>query len=169
MSMVDQKSSTHVTVACKIGVPWIDFEVCEPHKIQENTQTGPREVTQWMRTGEKVRIRGTAYPRGEAPEGFPEKPQFVLGYALTHGVKRETWEKIVDQQKRAPYFLSGMIYAFERIEDIRSAVKDHEKETSGLEPVARAKIDGHDTITDARMPRSMNANVTSVEPGKRAA
>jgi hypothetical protein len=167
--MAEKSTSTHVTVACKIGVPWIDFEVCEPHEIDENTQTGPRKITQWMRTGEKVRIRGTAYPRGEAPEGFPERPQFVMGYALTHGVDRAVWEKIVEQQKRAPYFVSGMIYAFERIEDIRSATKDHEKEMSGLEPVARAKIDGADTIIDARMPRSMNQNISNVVPGSRAA
>ena len=164
--MADQKStSTHVTVACKIGLPWIDFEVCEPREISENTQTGPRTITQWFRTGKTVRIRGTAYPRGEAPEGFPGKPEMVLGYALTPGIRRDIWEKIKEQQAKAPYFQSGMIFEFERHEDIKARAKEHEKELSGLEPIQRDKNE----ITDARMPRSVNGGVSGVAPGTRTA
>lgn len=163
--MADKSTSTHVTVACKIGVPWIDFEVCEPREIDENTQTGPRKITQWFRSGKVVRIRGTAYPRGEPPEGFPEKPKMILGFALTENVRRDIWEKIEEQHKKAPYFVSGMIYSFERIEDIKSMAKDFERQLSGLEPIQRDKND----IIDTRMPRSISGGVSSVAPGTRAA
>lgn len=163
--MADQKSSSHVTVACKIGLPWIDFEVCEEREISENTQTGPRTVKQWFRTGTVVRIRGTAYPRGEAPEGFPSKPDMVLGYALTRNIRSDVWEKIREQHKRAPYFKSGMIFDFERNEDIKAKASEHEKDLSGLEPIQRDKNE----ITDARMPRTMNNSISNVTPGTRAA
>ena len=162
----DQRSSSStVTVACKLGVPWIDFEVCEPRTIVENTQTGPRDIQQWFRTGQKIRIRGTSYPRGEAPEGFPEKPKMVLGYALTENVPRALWEQIVDQQKRAPYFQSGMIYHFERVEDIKSKARDYEKQFSGLEPIQRDRNE----ITDERMPHASRRDITNVLPGTRSA
>ena len=164
--MSDPKSSsTYVTVACKIGLPWIDFEVCEEREISENTQTGPRTIKQWARTGKAVRIRGTAYPRGEAPEGFPQKPQLVLGYALTPNVRRDIWEAIEKQHAKAPYFMSGMIYAFASPDDIKARAKDYDGELSGLEPIQRDKND----ITDKRMPRSINGGVSNIAPGSRTA
>ena len=162
---VDSKTTRTVTVACKIGLPWIDFEVCEEKTIMENTQTGAREVKQYFRTGKVVRIRGTAYPRGEPPEGFPEKPRMLLGYALTPGVDRATWETIAKQHERAAYFTSGMIRAFASEADIKSYAGDYVKELSGLEPVQRTK----DDITDARIPRSVNGAVSTVAPARATA
>ena len=69
-----------VTVACKVGVPWIDFQACVSSIEKENTQTGPRDIIVWHKMGPVVRIRGTAYPRGDLPEGYPEKPVMILGY-----------------------------------------------------------------------------------------
>lgn len=162
---IDNGSSKYVTVACKIGVPWIDYEVCELTEIDENTQTGSRKTKMWIRTGEIARIRGTAYPRGEPPEGFPDKPRFVLGYALTPNILRATWEKIVEQRVKAPEFKSGMVFAFERDEDIKSKAKDLEKQLSGLEPLQRTK----DEITDKRVPKSINSGISPVQPGTRTA
>jgi hypothetical protein len=161
---VDNKSSKYITVACKVGVPWLDFEFCEKTIVIENTQTGTREVERYIRTGKIVRVRGTAYPRGEPPEGFPEKPQFLSGYALTPNVLRETWEAITAQRKKDPLFVNNMVFAYERIEDIRSRAKDHVKNLSGLEPVQRKK----DEITDQRLPRSMHSGVSNLEPVPKA-
>ena len=160
---IDNGSSKYVTVACKIGVPWIDYEVCKEVEIMENTQTGARTIKVWNRTGKVMRIRGTAYPRGEPPEGFPEKPRFVLGYALTPNILREVWETVVEQRKLAPEFQSGMVFAFERDEDIKSKAKDFEKQLSGLEPLQRTK----DEITDQRVPKSINSGISPVQPGTR--
>jgi hypothetical protein len=160
---IDNGFSKTVTVACKIGVPWIDYEVCKPVEVAENTQTGTRMVKQWIRTGKVARIRGTAYPRGEPPEGFPEKPRFVLGYALTPNIDRSIWETIVEQRQLAPEFANGMVFAFEREEDIRSKAKDYQKQLSGFEPIARNK----DEILDTRLPKPISKGVSGVSPGIR--
>lgn len=163
--MAEQKStSPTLTVACKIGVPWIDFHVCEKTTIQENTQTGVRDVVMWVRTKDMVRIRGTAYPRGEPPDGFPERPQYVLGYALTRNVRRDHWELLIDQRKKDPLFVNGMVFGFERDEDIRSRAKDYDKQLSGLEPIQRTK----DTLTDPRIPKSLHSGISALEPAPRA-
>jgi hypothetical protein len=150
--------SGFVTVACKIGVPWIDFQVCTSEIVKENTQTGPRDVIEWQKTGRVIRIRGTAYPRGEAPEGFPDKPTMIAGCALTHNVPRAEWEEIAKQHAKAPYFENNLIFAYERIEDVQAKAKEHASELSGLEPLQRAKaVEGGeviDVIRDPRMPKA---------------
>ena len=165
----EPKSSSHVTVACKIGVAWLDLQLCEERDIYENTQTGPRQIKQWVKTGQIIRVRGTAYPRGQAPDGFPDKPEMSEGYALTPNVPREFWEQWVAQNKRAPYVQSGMLFAHGAVGDIKSHAADHRTDLSGIEPIKREKVDGTDTITDSRMARSTNQNVVGVQAGSRAA
>jgi hypothetical protein len=144
-----------VTVACKIGVPYFDLQLCEMQEVQENTQTGPRTIKQWVRVGDVVRVRGTAYPRGTPPEGFPAKPQMFNGFALTHGVSKDFWDAWVKQQAKAPYVISGMITAHESIEHVRGHAKERVGQLSGLEPLRPDK--------DARVPRSTNASISAVE------
>ena len=166
---VEPKSSPFVTVACKIGVAWLDLQICEERDIFENTQTGPRQIKQWVKTGQIVRIRGTAYPRGQAPDGFPDKPEMAEGYALTPNVPREFWEQWVSQNKRAPYVLSGMLFAHGAVNDVKVHATDHRTDLSGIEPIKREKIEGVDTIVDGRMARSTNQHVTGVQAGSRTA
>ena len=68
-----------VVVACKIGVPYIDLQICEMVSVREQSLTGEREIIQARRTGSVVRIRGTAYPRGAMPSEFPAPPVIVGG------------------------------------------------------------------------------------------
>lgn len=162
------RAGAKVTIACKVGVAWVDLQLCDKREFTENTQTGPRLINKWVRVGRIVRIRGTAYPRGEAPEGFPEKPQMVGGYALTHNVDAEFWDKWLDQNGRSPMVLSGMIFASERIDEVKGMALEHKDELSGLEPIARGKQSGKDTLTDARLPRSsLRGSVSELEPGER--
>lgn len=165
MADIEKVGPTHVIVACKIAVPWIDLQCCEERIVSENTQTGPREIKQYAKTGPIVRIRGAAYPRGEAPEGFPDKPEMIAGYALTRGVDKDFWDKWVKQHAKAPYVISGMIMAWSKEDNLKDAVKERKGELSGLEPIARNKTD----ITDARLPRSINPQVTAPQPGTRTA
>ncbi len=168
--MAEQKStSAYVTVACKIGVPWLDLQLCEEREISENTQTGPRQIKQWVKTGKIVRLRGTSYPRGQTPDGFPDRPEMLNGYALTRNVPREFWERWLAQNARAPYVESRMIFAHEAVADIKAQSSDHVKDLSGIEPIAREKIDGTDTIVDSRMARSTNQHVAGVQAASRSA
>ena len=159
--MADQKSrSTYVTIACKIGLPWIDLQVCEEREVSENTQTGPRTIKQLAKTCTIVSILGTAYPACIVPEGFPDRPQMVLGYALTPNVPRDFWEIWSKQHAKSPYVASGMMFAFDRIEDIKARAADHKGDISGLEPIQRDKAG----LADPRISRSVNGNVSNVAP-----
>lgn len=149
--------SGFVTVACKLGVAWIDLQLSEERAVWENTQSGPREVKQYAATGPIHRIRGTAYPRGEAPDDFPEKPRMVLGYALTPNIPREFWDRWVKQHAKAPYVMSGMIYAFESTQDITAKAREMEGVASGMEPLERGKENGVDVVVDKRVPRGISA------------
>lgn len=142
-------------VACKIAVPYFDLQLCEMQEVQENTQTGPRTIKQWARVGDIVRIRGTAYPRGTPPEGFPAKPQMVNGYALTHGVPKDFWDAWIKQHAKAPYVISGMITAHESLDHVRGHAKERVGQMSGLEPLKPDR--------DPRVPRSTNASISPIE------
>lgn len=144
-----------MTIACKIAIAWFQLQLCEQHEVSENTQTGPRTIKQWARIGPIVRIRGTAYPRGTPPEGFPAKPEMVGGYALTHGISKDFWDKWVEQHKGAPYVTSGMIMAYEDPEMAKGFGRERAKELSGLEPL--------NPNGDQRVPRSTHVGVSSVE------
>jgi hypothetical protein len=160
-SRVENARTTQtVTVLCKIALPWIDLQCCEMREVQENTQTGPRAIQQGFRVGDVVRIRGTAYPRGEAPEGYPEKPEIMFGYAVTRGVSRKFWEEWKEQHKKAPYILNNMIIAFGTDMDCQAAAKENTGRVSGLEPIQRNKTG----ITDTRMPKSSNPAIEELQP-----
>jgi len=150
-----QSAGGKVTVACKLGIGWFDLQIYQPKKVQENTQTGPREITQFFPVPGVVRIRGTAYPRGTPPEGFPARPEMVGGYALTRGVDEHFWDTWVEQQKKSPYVLNKMIFAYERESDVKGLALDHKDAMSGLEPLNPKK--------DPRAPKSTNKSVTDVE------
>ena len=162
--MAEKKSTqSHVTVACKIAVAWFDLRICEPKEISENTQTGARKVTQWFPTGEVIRVRGTAYPRGEAPEGFPERPEMLMGYALTRGIPKDKWDKYLEANAKAPFIKSGMLRAFESTDQLKGYAEEHKDEMSGLEPIQRKKKQ----ITDPRVPKSTNGAVMDLQPDDR--
>ena len=105
-----QSSGEKVVVACKLGVGWFDLQNFEEKTVSENTQVGPRTVKQFVRLPDVVRIRGTAYPRGTPPTGYPDRPEMVEGYALTRGVDRDFFATWMEQNKRAPYVVNHLIF-----------------------------------------------------------
>lgn len=151
-----------VTVACKIAIPYLDLQLCERKVVVENSQTGPRDVVRWDRTGKIVRIRGTAYPRGTPPEGFPEKPTLVAGFALTPDVDKEFWDEWLKQNAKAAYVTSGMLMAYEKLDTVKGVASDFRSEVSGLEPMRPDR--------DPRMPRPTQTGVSKLETeeGRRA-
>jgi len=144
-----------VTVACKLGVAWFDLQLCEERTVMENTQTGPRDVKQYVRTGKIVRVHGTAYPRGTPPIGFPAKPQMLNGYALTPNVDKEFWDQWLSQNAKAPMVVNGLIAAYESVDALRGKTKDHVGQMSGLEPMR--------PDNDPRLPAPMIKGVAAVQ------
>lgn len=150
-----KRSGEQVVVGCKIGVAYIDLQLQKPNRVWENTQTGPREITIYQKTGNVVRIRGTAYPRGTPPEGFPERPVMVEGAALTFGVDKEFWDEWVKQNHLNPIVMNGMVFAHKNIDQVRGIAKETAANKSGLEPI--------NPKGDKRMPKSTRSDVSNIE------
>lgn len=150
-------------IACKIAVAWFELELCEKEEVYENTQTGPRQITQWKRTGKIFRVHGTAYPTGTVPEGFGPRPEMVNGYAITRNCPRDFWANWSEQHKLAPYVQSSMILADTSMDAIRARTAEHKNQMSGLEPVQRSKSQ----IIDPRVTKPVMKEVQPLEEGVR--
>ena len=144
-----------VTVACKVSVPWIDLQLCKPMQVSEQTMNGSKEVTMFYKDGPVIRIRGTAYPVGQTPEGFPEKPERLFGYALTRNIPKDWWDEFTKQYAKWPYLQNGLVYAFANLDDGRAQAKEQRAFTSGLEPI--------NPKGDPRSPRPISEGMDPIE------
>lgn len=124
-----------VIVACKIGVPYIDLQLCEMVEVSEETQTGPRKRMQGRRSGNVVRIRGTAYPRGAMPSEFPAPPIMADGAALNYGIDKAWFDEWLDQNKRSSFVTNNLIFAHESEDRVRGQAREQAAILSGLEPI----------------------------------
>lgn len=144
-----------VIVGCKVGLAYLDLQLQRKITVSENTQTGPRDVSKYERIGEVVRIRGTAYPRGTLPEGFPEKPRMKDGAAMTDGVDAHFMQEWLDQNHLNPLVLNRMVFIAENEIDFAAMAKEVADLNSGFEPI--------DPKGDMRIPRPTNANLSKLE------
>lgn len=153
-----QRDSETVIVACKVALPYIDLRLFREEMVMENTQTGPRQVKEYRANGETFRIRGTAYPRGTPPAGFPDRPRMADGAALTPNCPRKFWDIWVEQNERNPLYHNGLIFAHAHIDDVRAQARELKDLKSGLEPIDPTKAN-----KDPRVPRPTNAGLTAIE------
>lgn len=143
-----------VTVGFKVGVAYFNLQLSQLQEKWENTQTGPRKIMEARRVGPVVQIRGTAYPRGTPPAGYPEKPTIVDGAALTPNVDAEFWYAWLEANKLNPLVLNKMIFAHEQHDFVIGQAKDLKGINSGLEPL--------NPKNDPRAPKSTRADVDNV-------
>lgn len=149
-------SGQTVVVGCKLGVAYYDIYLCRKETVKENTQTGPRDIVQYTPVrSSTIRLRGTAYPRGTTPEGFPEKPVIVEGAALNFNIDKDFWDQWVEQNKLNPLVMNKMLFAHVNVDQVKDQAKEMKAESSGLEPINPRK--------DGRMPKSTRADVSNVE------
>lgn len=141
-----QSAGAKVTIACKLGIAWVDLQLSLMVEKEQQTQTGIRMVKEAVRTGRIVRIRGTAYPRGTTPDGFPARPVIIGGAAMNPGVDKDFWDEWKDQNRLNPLVINGMIFAHESEEQVFGRAREEVSNVSGLEPI--------NPRDDARMPRS---------------
>jgi hypothetical protein len=146
-----------VVVACKLGVAWFSMQLCEiVDKFEQNMQGG-RTVKEASRVGPVVQIRGTAYPRGTPPEGFPPPPVIVGGAALNYGIDAEWFDAWVKQNEKNPIVMNKMVFAHESEDRVRGEARELAAFLSGLDPVNPKK--------DDRIPRSSRkGEVSDIEP-----
>lgn len=143
-----------VIVACKLGVAFFQLQLCREETVDEQTQTGIRQVKKWTRTGQVVRIRGTAYPRGTPPAGYPERPTIVDGAALNHGVDKDFWDQWVEQNRLNPVVVNRMVFAHESRDHVEGQAREHKDALSGLEPIT--------PDTDRRIAKSNRTDISNV-------
>jgi len=88
----------------------------------------PRRKKEAMAIGDPVTIKGNSLPmniQSDAP--------FSQGFALTHNVDAEFWEKWYEQNKTSPIVRNGLIYASDKQLNIQAHTKDHKDVRSGFE------------------------------------
>lgn len=154
-----QSGGAKVIVGCKVGVGFIDLQLCRIEEKFEQNMQGGRTVKESTRVGDTVRIRGTAYPRGTAPEGYPPPPEIVGGAALTRGVDKDFFDEYLKQNKQNPLVKNGLIFAHESEDRVRGIAKETEEVKSGLDPINPKK--------DPRLPKSTRQEIANIEPGTR--
>lgn len=151
------RSGAKVTVGCKLGVAYFDIQLSRKERIFEQNMQGGREVDVYARFGPTVRLRGTAYPRGTVPDGFPDKPKIVGGAAMNPGVDKEFWDAWVEQHKLDPLVINGFIFANENDDFVTGQARETVEVTSGLDPLKP------DDKTDKRIPRSTRTDLADIE------
>lgn len=154
-----QRSGAVVTVACRLPIGWLDLQLCKMVTVSEQTTVGPREVEQAVRFGPVVRIRGTAYPAGQIPAGYPGRQEVAHGFALTRDVSLSFMEEWAKQHARAEYVINQLVIFDENLERLRDRCRELNQGpgsvATGLEPLRFEK--------DPRLPRPISPNISGIE------
>jgi len=146
------KSRRTVIVASKVDVP-IQLQLQVKQERQFQNQGMRWTEAQSIFVGQIVYVRGTSYPRGQVPEGFRSPPEMVHGYALTRGVDAEFWEKWEEQNQGFAPVASGILFAAETMDEVRSRAREGKDLRSGLEPIKQPPKDGQSVAPSDRDPR----------------
>lgn len=163
-------SGAKVVVACKVPLG-VMLHVDERTEMTVQTNQGAKQVVEYRRGSERVTVLGPAYPNGQSPEGFRDKPPITGGYALTYGIDKDFWDRWwadnadpecnpadMDHKNGCRCTMivrSRMIFAYEAPADTKAAAVEGKDLQSGLEPL---KADG-----DYRSPRPL-AGISQVKP-----
>lgn len=152
-----ESAGAKVTVALKLGVAFFEIYLQRKVTVFEQNMQGGREIQKYERdpSNRVVRLRGTAYPRGTLPDGFPEKPTIIGGAALNPGVDKDFWDAWVAQNHLNPLVVNRMIFAHENAAMVTGQAKEEKDMVSGLEPI--------NPKGDKRSPKSTRADVSNVE------
>lgn len=146
-----------VTVACKLphGLRIRAFTFGSEH--EQVMGGGSREVKIARATGEAILIHGVAHPFGVVPPC-----PIIGGYAITHGVDKDTWDNWYEHNKHTDMVRNKMVFAYDegKQSHVEGEAKENAERLSGLEPL---HLDSDGQLDDARRPRSQLRNVGKLE------
>lgn len=156
------KGQRTVTVASKLPMS-LDLQLCEEREARVTGQFGSITEKHFVKVGRVYTIRGTSYPVGQAPKGFPRRPDMSngdeeSGYALTFGVPADFMEAWIEQNKDTPLVQNEIIKVHASRDDLEDECAELTKENvlgCGLGPV---NADG-----DPRAPRPLMKDVGAIE------
>lgn len=129
------KGRRTVTVASKLPMD-LDLQLCRETTARVTGQYG--SVTEQINLpfGPVVTIRGTAYPAGTPPKGFPRPPHMIsAGYALTHNVDADFWDRWIQQNSATDMVVNGMIKAHSDLDHLEGEAEEFKDRNSGMEPM----------------------------------
>lgn len=156
-----QTRTRQYVVGCKLGVAYYRLQHTPLVEKQQQGQQGMRTVMEAEPTGPIVTLRGTAYPRGTVPEGFPPAPLIVDGAALNYGIDADWFDEWLRQHAKDPLVINGLIFARENEADVRAIAKENAAVKSGLDPV--------NPKGDPRISKSTRGEIANVAPADRKA
>jgi hypothetical protein len=125
-----RKAGAKVTVACKLPHGLILRVFGFDTRSEPVMGGGSKEVKVARQIGESVTLNGNAVPFGKAPEH-----PIIGGYALTHGVDKELFDKWLEQNRDSDLVRNRLIFAYESQDKAVDRAKEHAKARSGLEPI----------------------------------
>jgi hypothetical protein len=119
-----------VTVACKLphGLKLRVFKFVE--RDEPILGGGVRTVKIAHELDETATVCGIAHDLTRAPE-----QTIIHGFALTHGIDKELWELWLEQNKRNPIVISGLIFAHSNDANIRAEASEKKNLRTGMEPL----------------------------------
>jgi hypothetical protein len=152
-----QPAGAKVTVACKVPVVGLDLEMCRETEFREEVNGAVRDRKRWDRTGQVIRVRGTGYPAGTPPVGYPSRPEMAGDYALTRGVDRDFWVEWRKQNAKNPLVINGLLIAHEDMDRVVGEAKELREVPTGLGPIVPDR--------DPRAARALIPGLTQIETG----
>ena len=164
-SIITESKAKFVTVASKLTMSF-EMQLAMPRTARETGQFGSVESTVYIKQGMIHVIRGTGYPEGKPPKGFPKRPDFIEdengGYALTPGVPAEFWNAWKEQNKDTEMVLNGLVKAQTDLDSLAADAAEHAHVDSGLGPL-NPDNDRDGNPLDRRNPRPATAGVSNVK------
>ena len=150
------KGAAYVVVASKIPQS-LELQLCKPTTARVTGQWGSTTEDAFMKVGPVYVIRGTAYPCGQGPKGFPKIDLLDdSGYAMTKGIPQSFWDAWYDQNKETEMVRNGLIKAHPDydylVDHLAAECKDVD---SGLGPM---NPDG-----DPRAPKPYNSLISEIK------
>ena len=153
-----------VTVASKLPMN-IEIQLTKKTTAVQTGQFGSVKEDIFVKYGEIHVIRGTAYPNGTPPKGFPKRPDTIEddkgGYALTPKVPADFMAAWMEQNGETDMVKNGMIKMQADLDDLAADAADHASVDSGL---GALNPEG-----DRRNPQPVNSAVQGVKANEVAA
>lgn len=150
----------------------ITLHVCEKITNRVVGQFGTAEEVSYRPHGKTYVIRGTAFPNGKLPKGFPKAPTLIEddngGYALTKNIPADFWAKWLEQNRDTDMVKNGMIKAQTDLDSLADDAAEHAKSSSGLGPI-NPEQDRDGKMLDPRVPKPITAKISDITNEPRSA
>lgn len=118
-----------VVVANKM--PWpIRIRNCVPREVPITLKDGSKRTdTVFEPLPESIVVHGVGTPRGGARSG----QRIFMGYALTEGVDKDSFDQWLKDNREQPFVKNQLIFAMPNVSDAEAKAKENEKRVTNFE------------------------------------